>query len=148
MREHIDSFWQQSRYAVVGVSSSGKGFGSSIYTTLKGKGYEVYPVNVNADTVMGEKCYRTLADLPQRPEAVLVVVPPDSSTGVVRDCAQLGINHVWLQKGAESVEGIRIGEEKGLALVHNACAYMFMPATAFPHACHRFIAGLVGKTPN
>lgn len=142
MKEHIDSFWQKSRYAVVGVSSSGKGFGSSLYTTLKSNGYEVYPVNANADTVMGDRCYRSLGELPERPEAVFVVVPPASSTGVVRECAQLGVKNVWLQQGAESEESIKAGEEKGLALVHHQCAMMYMPGTAFPHRFHRFFKEL------
>jgi uncharacterized protein len=117
------------------------------FKAMKDRGMEVYPVSATADTVLGESCYRTLADLPQRPEAVLVVVPPARSAGVVRECADLGIEHVWLQQGAESAEGITLGKETGLALVHNACAFMYMPGTAFPHRVHRFVSELFGKEP-
>ena len=147
MKAQIESFWGQKRYAVVGVSASGKGFGCMAYKALKDRGYEVYPVSVTADTVLGDRCYKSVADLPKQPEAVLIVVPPATSAGVVRECVDLGVKHVWLQQGAESTEGIELGTEKGLALVHNACAFMYMPGTGFPHRVHRFVAELFGKTP-
>ena len=147
MKEHIAEFWRQGRYAVVGVSRSGKGFGCLAYRTLKSRGYEVYPVNGDADVVLRDKCYRTLADLPQRPNSVLVVVPAPASEQVVQDCGRLGIRLVWLQQGAESPEGIRLGERLGLALIHHACALMFLPGTSLPHACHRLVVEVLGKAP-
>jgi uncharacterized protein len=147
MKEHIESFWGQQRYAVVGVSATGKGFGCMVFKALKDKGFDAYPVSKTAETVMGEKCYRSVADLPQRPEAVVIVVPREGSAEVVRECADLGIEHVWLQQGAESAEGIQLGKDRGLALVHNACAFMYMPGTAFPHRVHRRIAELFGMAP-
>ncbi len=147
MKERISEFWRGQRYAVVGVSHSGKGFGYMVYSALKQKGYAVDPVNATVDTVAGDKCYRRLADLPQRPDRVLVVVPAPGSEQVVRDCAALGIRQVWLQEGAESTAGIQAGEDLGLSLVHNTCAFMYMPGTSFPHACHRFFAELFGKGP-
>ncbi len=147
MKERIGEFWKGRRYAVVGVSHSGKGFGYMVYHALKQKGYEVVPVNAAADTAAGDKCYRRLADLPERPDSVLVVVPAPGSEQVVRDCAALGIRRVWLQEGAQSAAGIQAGEALGLSLVHHACAFMYMPGTSFPHACHRFVAELFGKGP-
>jgi uncharacterized protein len=147
MKAQIDGFWAQQSYAVVGISASGKGFGCMAFKAMKDRGLRVYPVSRTAETVMGERCYAALADLPERPEAVLVVVPRDKSAEVVRDCAELDIKHVWLQQGAESAEGIELGQERGLELVHNSCAFMYMPGTGFPHTFHRFVAELFGRAP-
>ena len=71
----IDAFLAEPALAVVGVSRSGKGFGNAAARELRRKGYRVYPVNPQADLVDGERCYRSLAGLPERVGAVLIVVP-------------------------------------------------------------------------
>lgn len=147
MKERIEEFWRQPRFAVVGVSRTGKGFGAIAYRAMKERGFEVYPVNAGADEAFGNRCYHSLADLPKRPDAVLVVVPAPAPERVLGECAGLGIRHVWLQQGAESDAAIRLGEALGLSLVHHACALMFMPGTSFPHACHRFVNQVLGKAP-
>jgi len=63
-------------FAMVGASRDPKKYGYQVYKHLKKAGYEVYPVNPNADEILGDKCYPDLGELPKKPDVADVVVPP------------------------------------------------------------------------
>jgi len=134
----IESFVNEPAIAIVGVSRSGDGFGNSAMKVLRGKGYRVYPIHPSASQASGMPCYRTFADLPERVDAALVVVPPAQAIGVVRAAAAAGIRKVWLQQGAESPEVLQACEELGLETVSRECILMFTQPSGF-HRVHRWI---------
>ena len=70
----IDDFLAQKRIAVAGVSREpgGKHGGNIVYQRFKERGYEVFAVNPNADTVEGDPCYRSLAAIPGGVDAVVI----------------------------------------------------------------------------
>lgn len=124
MTHEIAQFLAQPVVAVVGVSRT-RGFGSSALAALRRSGRQAYPVNEGADEIAGERCWRSLRDLPERPTAVMVVVPPARALEVITECAALGIQHVWLQRGAESDAAVELAREHGIALVHGECVVMY-----------------------
>jgi predicted CoA-binding protein len=138
-----EAFVAQRNLAVVGVSRT-RGFGNTLFHHLKRKGFRVFPVNAEADTVEGERCYRRLDDLPEVVQGVVTVVPPAQTPKVVEDCARLGIAHIWMQQGSESESAIALCREKGIAEVHGACLLMHTGAE-FPHSLHRWLWKKLGK---
>ena len=78
VEQAVDDFLAQKRIAVAGVSRNAGGAHASngIYTRLKERGYEVFPVNPNADTVMGDTCYRSLKDIPGGVDGVVIATNP------------------------------------------------------------------------
>jgi hypothetical protein len=66
--------------------------------------------------------YRSLAELPLKPEVVDIVVPPAITEDIVRQCAALGITRVWMQPGAESEAAIQLCLDHGIAVVWDQCA--------------------------
>jgi predicted CoA-binding protein len=142
----IEGFLDNPSIAVVGVSRSGKGFGNAACRSLRTKGYRVYPVNWATPTVDGIRCYSRLSDLPERVNAVLVVVPPPQAVDVIRDAAAAGIRHVWLQQGAESPEAVRVGAELGLDVISGECILMFARPTGI-HRAHRWLRRLTHGLP-
>ncbi len=146
-RAAVEAFMAQKKLAVVGVSRQGKKFGNAAYKELKKKGYEVFPVHPEAEKVEGDRCYPSLAQLPEQVGGVLVVVPPAQAEKVVLEAHQAGIRHVWLQQGAESEAAIRFCEENGINVIHGKCILMFAEPTAFFHRMHRWVWGVLGKLP-
>ncbi len=146
-KARVNEFLAQKTIAVVGVSRSGKGFGNSAAAELKAKGYRVYPVNPNAQTIDGEPCYPSLSALPGRADGVLIVVPPDETEQVVRDAFKAGIRNVWMQQGAESDTAIRFCKEHEMSVVHGECVLMFAEPAHWFHRAHRFVKGLSGQLP-
>lgn len=61
----------------------------------------MFAVNPGRDTVDGDPAYRSLADLPEAPTIVNIVVPPPATLAVLQQCAELGLRRVWVQPGAE-----------------------------------------------
>ncbi len=143
----IDAFLTQHRLAVVGVSRGGKKFGNLAYRELKTKGYQLFPINPNADSIEGDRCYPSLTALPEPVDGVLIVVPPAETEQVVQDAAAAKIRRVWMQQGAESEAAIRFCQQNGIDVVHNECILMFAEPTAFGHRMHRWVWGLLGKLP-
>lgn len=132
MNPGISEFLSKKTIAVVGVSR-GRGFGNTVMQTLTERGYEIVPVNANADTIDGKACFRSLTQIPGPVEAVVTVVPPLQTLVLVDDCIRLGIRHLWMQQGSESREAILRAEVSGIAVVHHACILMY----AGPRGIHR-----------
>ncbi|MEM4804135.1 MAG: CoA-binding protein, partial [Candidatus Nezhaarchaeales archaeon] len=68
IREFLD---RRNVFAVVGASRDPQKYGYQVYRDLKSAGYKVYPVNPNAQEVLGDKCYPSLKELPAKPDVVV-----------------------------------------------------------------------------
>jgi len=117
----IAEFLALPRYAVVGVSADETKYGYKIWRNLQKKGYTVYPINPNYDKIEGETCYESLAKVADEVDVVDIVVPPEVTLQIVRQCAELGLKRVWMQPGAESEEAIRFCHENDIKVLHDVC---------------------------
>jgi predicted CoA-binding protein len=118
----IDEFLNKKNIiAVVGVSKDSEKYGHRVFKDLRSGGYRVYPVNPNADEVLGGKCYPSLEALPAKPDVVDVVVPPKITEEVVKTCKKLGITKVWMQPGSESETAIKFCRDNNIAVIFGKC---------------------------
>ena len=101
MRDLIARILECRVFAVTGVSRDPHKFGHRIYFFLKRAGYEVYPVNPNADCLQEDPCFASLDDLPKIPEVVVTVTQPWITSTTVKDALRLGIPYLWMQPGSE-----------------------------------------------
>lgn len=65
-KSSVENFLSQKNIAVIGVSRNTKKFGNTIYRSLKKKGYNVFPINPNAEKIEGDNCYPDLLSLTQK----------------------------------------------------------------------------------
>lgn len=107
-------------WAVVGATQDVEKFGYKIYKRLKNKGYNVYPISPKYDTIDGDKAYKALGDLPEKPEVVDFVVNPKVGIKIIEECKEIGIENVWLQPGTVSEEILNYAEDNGVH-VAQAC---------------------------
>jgi predicted CoA-binding protein len=143
----IRDFLTHKTLALVGASRSGKGFGNTVLRELKAKGFKLFPVHPQADRLEGETCYPSLRALPEKVGGVVVVVPPAETAKVVKEAREAGIQKVWMQQGAESLEAIRFCQENGMSEVHGECLLMFAEPVGSFHKVHQWIWKLLGKFP-
>jgi predicted CoA-binding protein len=106
---------------VVGATDDPHKYGSVIYRDLKNKGFRVYPVNPNRETVDGDPTYASLAALPERPTILNLVVPPEATLRVLEAARDLGLWNVWVQPGAESPEVLSFLQANDFNYLANAC---------------------------
>lgn len=107
--------------AVVGASNDESKPAGSIPRGLIERGFDIWPVNPNDDTVLGRQAYASLEDLPGAPDVVDVFRPAKEAPGIAHDAAAAGAKVLWLQKGVISEEARRIAEEAGLVYVEDRC---------------------------
>jgi uncharacterized protein len=122
MGQLIAEFVARKRWAVVGVSADPSKYGHKVFANLIGAGYDVVGVNPKGGQVLGRDLYRSLAELPQTPEVVDLVVPPTVTEQVLRECVSLGLRRVWMQPGAESPAAIAFCLDNGIEAVWGECA--------------------------
>ena len=109
----------ETTVAVVGATDNSGKYGYVIYRDRKG--YSIYPVNSNRSEVDGDKAYSRLAEIPEKPTIVNIVVPPSVTTQILEESLALDLMNVWLQPGAESPEAMSFLQEHGFNYLANAC---------------------------
>lgn len=107
--------------AVVGLSAEWHRPSHFAAKYLQQHGYRIIPVNPRYETILGERCYARLEDIPERVDMVDIFrresdVPPLAASAVA-----IGARCLWQQLGVASGEGDRIAREAGLDSVTNRC---------------------------
>jgi uncharacterized protein len=143
----IKEFLALKNIAVVGVSSTGKGFGISVYNHLKERNYNVIPINIKGGTVNGNKFATSLKLLDSKIDGIITVVPPIETEKIVKEAKELGINKIWMQQGSESPNAIKFCQDNNIDLVHGECIMMFSEPVNSIHKFHRGVFKLFGKYP-
>ncbi len=146
-KKDVTDFLAQKKLAIVGVSRSHEKFSNAVYRELKAKGYQLFPINPNADSVEGDHCYPNLGALPEPVGGAVIIVPRPEVELVVKDAAKAGITRVWIQQQSETNAAIDFCNENGINVIHNECVMMFAEPTAFFHKFHRWVWGMAGKLP-
>ncbi len=116
-----------------------------------GAGYHVYAINPNVSQVEGDPCYPDLHSVPEPVEAVMVVTHPAIAAKIVRECADLGIRHVWLHRsfgqGSVSEEAIAECERHNINRLIGGCPMMYCEPVDFGHRCMKWILKIQSRLP-
>jgi predicted CoA-binding protein len=110
-----------TRIAVVGLSDDPSRPSYDVASYLRSVGKEIIPVNPNHATVMGLKCYASLAEVPGPIDVVDVFRRPEYCAQVARDAVAVGAKGLWLQSGIRSDEARAIARQAGIDYVENRC---------------------------
>lgn len=150
--EAAAEFLANKRIAVTGVSRSPQSHGSNVvYQRLRARGYEVFAVNPNAERVEGDKCYADLKSIPGGVDAVVIGTRPERAEATMRECAELGIKHVWMHRsidrGSVSLSASAYGRERGINVIPGGCPLMFEPVGDGAHKAMKFVFTLTGAVP-
>ena len=152
IKEAASEFLDHRRIAVTGVSRTPGSHGSNVvYQRLRERGYEVFAVNPNADAVEGDIAYHDLASIPGGVDAVVIGTRPELAGGTMRECADLGIEHVWMHRGpgagSVSKSAAEFGREHGISVIDGGCPCMFGPTADFGHKAMRVLLTVNGNVP-
>lgn len=118
VREFLD---KENIIAVVGVSNDDKKYGNRVFFDLLKAGYKVYAVHKDDGFVKKYRRYPNLRSLPEKPDVVNTVVPPDVTENIAKECKNLDINKIWMQPGSESQKVIDYCNKNNIKTLHNVC---------------------------
>jgi predicted CoA-binding protein len=107
--------------AVVGASSNPERPSHGIFGRLLRAGYRVYPVNPNETTVLGQRAYALLADVPEPIDIVDVFRRSDQTPLVSEHAVTVGAKALWLQSGIWNEAAAERAKRGGLMVVMDAC---------------------------
>jgi predicted CoA-binding protein len=152
IKQAASEFLASKRVAVTGVSRHPKDHGGNVvYKRLRDRGYDVFAVNPNADEVEGDRCHHDLRSIPGGVEAVVIATKPETAEETMRECAELGIKHVWMHRGpghgSVSDAATDYGRQHGIAVIDGGCPCMFGPTADFGHKAMRAVLTIGGNVP-
>jgi predicted CoA-binding protein len=107
--------------AVVGASRDPDKAGGSVPAGLQHRGFRIIPVNPYAETLFGERVYRSLLDIPEKVDLVDVFRPAEDAPEIARQAAAIGAGALWLQLDIRSDEARRIAADAGMDYVEDEC---------------------------
>ena len=114
---------QVKNIAVVGLSPDASRPSHRVAAALQGFGYNIIPVHPAADTILGAKAYRRLADIPGPIDLVDVFRQPQHVPEIVDECIALGLKAVWLQDGVVNEPAAMKARAAGMTVVMDRCVY-------------------------
>jgi len=125
--EEIKSILERYKtVAVVGLSKDPAKDSHRVAKYLKTKGYHIIPVNPSADVILGEKCYKSLLDVPEIMEIVNIFRPAEDVPPIVDQAIELkrrlgNPRVIWMQLGIVNEGAAKRAREAGLAVVMDKC---------------------------
>ncbi|MEC8555872.1 MAG: CoA-binding protein [Planctomycetota bacterium] len=117
----IEEFLKCSWFAVAGASSNRGKYGNKVLRSYLQAGLQAVPINPRAEEIEGQICFASLtaaiAAFPGATPGLSVVTPPKITELVIEEAVTQGVQHIWLQPGAESGNAVKIAEDAGLQLI-------------------------------
>lgn len=145
MRTDVEKFLSGKNYAIVGASEKELKFGNTIMREMIKRGFNLFPVHRSAVMVEGIECVRSVKELPQNLNGIVLVIPPGETEKIIEEVAEASIKQVWMQFGSSSEKAVKFCKENGISVISNECVLMFLEKPGFPHNFHKWIWGLIGR---
>ena len=106
---------------IVGASNAPEKPAHYVPAHMQEHGWRIVPVNPREDEILGERVYRSLAEIPGGAGLVDVFRPSAQTPDVARQAVAAGATALWLQLGITSDEARRIAQDAGLLYVEDRC---------------------------
>ena len=89
----LDVFFSPKTVAVIGATENPGTVGRTLLWNLVTNpfGGTVYPVNPKRPSVLGVKAYKSISDIPEQVDLAVIVTPPPSIPGIIRECGENGV---------------------------------------------------------
>lgn len=117
LQESIDNFLEGAPHAVVGASRNREKYGNKVLRVYLQNDRPVFAVNPTPGDIEGLPAYADLSSLPETVHGISVITPPAITEKIVEQAASLGIQHIWMQPGAESAAAVSAAAAAGINVI-------------------------------
>ena len=119
IKEYLEKY---KNIAIVGASPNPAKDSHKVTKYMIDAGYNVFPIYPKEDEILGQKVYRSLKDIPQKVDIVVVFRKPEAVNAIADACIQRGdVNLLWTQLGIVNNEAAKKAKEHGIDVVQNLC---------------------------
>jgi len=119
--EEIIEILKMKKVAVVGMSKNPDKAAHYVPKYLHDNGYDVTPVNPNADVILKKQCYDEITDVPDYIEIVDIFRPSDHVMSIIKEAIKKKPKVIWLQEGIHNKEAEKLARDAGINIVFNRC---------------------------
>lgn len=146
-KQSIQEFLSHKKMAIAGVSGNPKKFGYAIFKELREKGYDICPINPKLEELDGVKAYKSVSEIPDAYEKLFIVTPKTETDSIIKQAAEKGIKHIWVQQISNTKETEAIAKDLNIDLIHKECIFMFAEPVQSIHKFHKTIWKILGLLP-
>lgn len=107
--------------AVVGISKNPEKAAHYVPKYLSEHGYNIIPINPNADQILNKKCFRNIDEVHHQVDIVDVFRPSDQVLPIVKQAIRKRPRVIWLQEGIHNPEAEELAKKAGIEVVFNRC---------------------------
>lgn len=100
--------------AVIGASRDREKFGNKAVRAYRAHGHRVFPINLHEKEIEGLPAFRSILDVPEKLDVVLVYVPPAVTLRLLPDIAKAAPAKLFLNPGSEDDAVVARAEQLGL----------------------------------
>ena len=120
--EIIEIFKNTKTIAIAGLSPDSSKASNMVAVYLQSAGFKIIPVYPKEDTILGEKVYRNISEIPFKIDMVDIFRKPDAIAEIIDEAIARGdVDTVWTQLGLVNNEAAALAKEAGLKVVQNKC---------------------------
>jgi predicted CoA-binding protein len=122
--EEIIKYLNESKaVAVVGASPNPTKDSHKVTKYLIEHGYKIFPIYPRGEEILGRKAYRSLKDIPEKVDMVVVFRKPGAVDAIADACIERGdVKVLWTQKGIVNNNAAQKAKDSGIDVVQNMCA--------------------------
>ncbi|MDC0437862.1 CoA-binding protein [Nitrosopumilus sp.] len=107
--------------AVIGMSKHSSKAAHYVPKYLIDNGYDVTPVNPNAEKILNISCYDYVSEIEGPVDIIDVFRPSEQISSIIRDCIEKKPKVIWLQEGIHDFESEELARKDGILVVFNRC---------------------------
>lgn len=109
--------------AIVGLSPKAYKPSHAVAKYLKGRGYQIIPVNPNFETILGETSYPDLMAIPERLDLVNIFRRSNKVLPTVKQAITVAARYIWMQDGVKHDEAAQLARDAGIPVVMDNCTF-------------------------
>ena len=116
--------------AVVGASRDASKDSNRVAKYLQAQGFRIIPINPTADEILGEKCYKSLLEMPAEVQKTIEIVdvfrPSADTPAIVEQAVKIKERYdkpyvIWMQLGIINEQAAEMARQAGITVVMNRC---------------------------
>ena len=119
--EEIKRILTLKKVGVVGISRHSAKAAHFVPKYLSEQGYDIIPINPNADKILGKKCYPDISSIEYSIDIIDVFRPSDQVLPIVQEAIKKNPQVIWLQEGIHNLEAEDLARKHGITVVFNRC---------------------------
>ncbi|HUH41495.1 MAG TPA: CoA-binding protein [Sulfurimonas sp.] len=123
-KDEIQEIFKMTKtIAVVGLSPDDSKASHRVAKYLQEQGFKIVPIYPKEETILGEKVYRSLLEIPFEIDMVNIFRKPKELDNVANDCIERGdVKIFWAQKEIVNNAAAAKAKEFGMRVVQNMCS--------------------------